>query len=373
MYKFFFLLMFFFLLLSCTNTQQHTGTDFSVKKNDYAVHFRMGYLNDKRQIIEVTNLWADNSARKEQYLLRKDTLSKPVSNFLTVQIPLKRVVCLSASHVAQLAQINKLDAIVGVSGASYIYNKQIQLKYANGEIVSFPDAQNINLEELINLKPDAVFMAGVQASDYQVAEKIRFFGIPVIFNNDYLEQNPLGRAEWTIFMASFFEVQDLAKQQFDSIAAIYNALKDSIAQHSSKPTVFLNIPFKDIWYMPGGNSYFARLIADAGGEYVFQNQASEKSLALDFEYVFTSCAEADFWLNAGALTQAAQLLEADQRFIHFKAWKNKQVFNPVKRMDIGGANDFWEQGVTHPHLLLADLAAIFSHQNSELYFYQHLK
>jgi hypothetical protein len=42
-------------------------------------------------------------------------------------------------------------------------------------------------------------------------------------------------------------------------------------------------------------------------------------------------------------------------------------------MEISGANDFWEKGVTHPYLLLSDLHAIFSGDYQELNFYSALE
>jgi len=282
-------------------------------------------------------------------------------------------VCMSASHVAQLAEINQTSCIVGISGAEYIYHAEVKQRYKNGHILSFPDAANINIEELTKLNPDAVFMVGVQASDMQIAERIRSVGIPVIFNNDYLEQNPLGRAEWSIFMASFFNMEKEARQRFDTTEKRYLEIKNNISANHVKPLVFLNIPFKDVWYMPGGNSYFAQLIADAGGKYVFENDSSEKSLALDFEYVFAHCVNADYWLNTGTISDLDGLKNADMRFIHFSAWKSKKVFSPLITMEVSGANDFWEKGVTHPYLLLSDLQSIFAGKYHNLYFYKALE
>jgi len=368
------LLLFYSLISACNKPEASSNREFTIQKNKYAQHFSLGKTTQNQSVAVVNNLWNSTSHNTEHYLLLSDTITEPgKKNLFQLKTPLRRVVCMSASHVAQLAEINQTSCIVGVSGAEYIYHAETQKRYKNGEISSFPDAANMNIEELTKLNPDAVFMVGVQASDMQIAEKIRSIGIPVIFNNDYLEQNPLGRAEWTIFMATFFDMEKQAREKFDSIEKRYLQIKNKISNNQIKPLIFLNIPFKDVWYMPGGNSYFAQLIADAGGKYVFENDLSKKSLALDFEYVFAHCAQADFWLNAGNISRLDDLKNADMRFIHFGAWQTKKVFSPIKRMEISGANDFWEKGVTHPYLLLSDLHAIFSGDYQELYFYSALE
>lgn len=52
------------------------------------------------------------------------------------------------------------------------------------------------------------------------------------------------------------------------------------------------------------------------------------------------------------------------------------MFNNNKRLNENGGNDYWESGVTNPHLVLADLIRIFHPDllpDHELYFYQKLE
>ncbi len=367
-------LFFLLVLLSCNSPMSSDKLEIAAQGTLYAKNFSIANNSDGL-VIETNNLWATKQNRVERYLLTNKINTEFNSLYVhQIKIPVERVVCMSASQVAQIAEIDNLDKIIAVSGAKYIYNSFVENKVNKNEIVDIPSAQNFNIEELASLQPDIIFMYGVQAGDLAIAQKIRQLGIPVVFNNDYLESSPLGRAEWTLFTASFFGKYEKAKISFDSIVDAHQSIKKTVDINiNNRPSVFLNIPFKDIWYMPGGESYFAQLIRDAGGKYVFTDNRSAKSLTLDFEYVFNVCNQSDYWLNIGTVTEFNQLSELDERMINFKAFQTKNIYSPVNRMRSSGANDFWETGVTKPHLLLQDLVNIFIQKKGEFTFYQVLQ
>jgi iron complex transport system substrate-binding protein len=64
------------------------------------------------------------------------------------------------------------------------------------------------------------------------------------------------------------------------------------------------------------------------------------------------------------------------RFKDFKAFKTGAIFNNNRRTNSSGGNDFWESGVVHPEIVLADLIRIFHPQilpEHNLYYYQKVK
>jgi iron complex transport system substrate-binding protein len=134
------------------------------------------------------------------------------------------------------------------------------------------------------------------------------------------------------------------------------ALTDSVTE---KPTVFANTPFEGTWYMPGGQSFTAQLLADAGADYLWADDESTGTLFLDFETVFDQAATADYWINIGFFGGLADLTAADERFSDFAAYQNNGVYNNDARTNDFGGNDFYEGGVANPHLVLADLIKIF--------------
>ena len=56
----------------------------------------------------------------------------------------------------------------------------------------------LNTEKVISLQPDVVVGFAVSSTNESL-DKISSFGIPVVYNSDWLEQHPLGKAEWIKF------------------------------------------------------------------------------------------------------------------------------------------------------------------------------
>src|SRR5690606_23480458 len=101
-------------------------------------------------------------------------------------------------------------------------------------------------------------------------EKLPRFGIPVVMVAEYMETDPLGKAEWIKFMGAFFGREELAERKFAEIEAQYLEVKTLAAQAEGKPTVFTGLPWKGDWFVSGGNSFQARLFKDAGAFYLWQ-------------------------------------------------------------------------------------------------------
>ena len=57
--------------------------------------------------------------------------------------------------------------------------------------------------------------------------------------------------------------------------------------------------YKDIWYLPKGDSWAARFIEDANGEYLWRDSKGTGSIALNIESVLEKGQNADFWIAPG--------------------------------------------------------------------------
>ncbi|NJO07447.1 MAG: ABC transporter substrate-binding protein [Chloroflexaceae bacterium] len=118
------------------------------------------------------------------------------------------------------------------------------------------------------------------------------------------------------------------------------------------------------------------LIADAGAAYLWAEDASTGSLALDFEVVYEQALTADYWLNPGIWTSREEMLEADERFGDFAAFQNGNVYNATSRTTPAGGNDYREGGVLNPQLILADLISIFHPDllpDHELFYFERVQ
>ncbi|ASC69534.1 hypothetical protein XM38_004610 [Halomicronema hongdechloris C2206] len=102
---------------------------------------------------------------------------------------------------------------------------------------------------------------------------------------EYLEPSPLGQAEWLKFTALFFNQEAQAEAEFAAIATEYEALTRLTASIQARPTVLTGFSYDGTWYVPGGQSYVAQLLEDAGADYLWAEVEQTGSVPLDFEAV----------------------------------------------------------------------------------------
>ena len=184
--------------------------------------------------------------------------------------------------------------------------------------------------------------------------------MPVALTAGYMETTPLGRTEWLKATALFFNREAAAEQVFGKIAASYAEMAALASTLAERPTVLVGIARRDSWRVPGGNSYFARYVADAGGRYLWRDDDSTGSIPLSMESVFEQAVDVDIWLaNTGGWFTAADILAADGRYASLAAVQNGSVYSNNAKLNDWGGNDYWETGVANPHLVLADLIKIF--------------
>ena len=62
-------------------------------------------------------------------------------------------------------------------------------------------------------------------------------GIPVVYNADWVETTPLGKAEWIKFFGVLLDQQQNANSYFKTIVTEYEQAKLLVKQKTQKPTV----------------------------------------------------------------------------------------------------------------------------------------
>jgi iron complex transport system substrate-binding protein len=207
------------------------------------------------------------------------------------------------------------------------------------------------------LKPGVV-MGYTMSSDYGQFRKIEALGVPVVINGEYLEQHPLGRAEWIKFMALFFDREREADSVFMMIEKNYNETKNGLSQTTNRPTVLSGVVYGDAWFLPAGQNYAAKLFRDAGYQYPWEEDVGNGYLEISFESVYEKAHDADLWIGTGTYKSLDEIRAADARYTRFKAFQTKSVYNYDARKGEKGGNEFLELGYLRPDLILMDLVKI---------------
>jgi iron complex transport system substrate-binding protein len=168
----------------------------------------------------------------------------------------------------------------------------------------------------------------------------------------------------------------LADSIFGAAEYAYQAMKDSARSAAVRPSVMTGLPWKGSWYVPGGNSYAAAFIRDAGGEFIWEDAPQREALPMSLEAVYAKAASADIWINCGTAGSLDEIRDVDHRLGSFRPVVTGMVFNNTARLNPYGGNDIWESGVLKPHIILADLVSIFHPSllpDHELVYYVKLK
>lgn len=348
----FFLLLFF----SCSNNKTEkviSKTNDTLKLN-YAEGFSVQYYTNYKAVI-VYSPWIKGTVYTRYYLVPDMTVKTPTDG-IKVKIPLQTLAATSVTHLEFLTMLHELKTLRGVCSPKLIYNREVQKLFGEKKIDDLGDAFNINVEKTLQLKPNAVMMSGYNQND-PYAQRVSQAGIPVLFNNEWMETSLLARAEWIKFVATFYNKEKSADSLFATIEKCYNDIRYKAKSLTHKPSVMAGSNFRGTWYMPGGRSFMGQLFADAGAQYYFTNDTTSGSLPLNLEMVLKNFSQSDVWLNCSS-NSIAELLNADSKHGLFKPVKTQRVYNFNKRLLPSTANDFWESAVARPDLLLADLIAI---------------
>lgn len=357
---------------------EHTDSDSEATENYAAGRFSL-QKNDSCTVLTITDPWQGaQGIRDVYYLVRKDAKrSISADPGSVIHVPVTRLICTSTTHLAMVSALGDEDALVGVSGAGFIYNEAIAEKIHTGSVKDVGFETGLNSEQLIKCNPDLIMMYGIGTESAAQVSKVRELGYNVMFNADYLETDPLGKAEWIKVFGALFCREKKADSIFALVADSYNYLKKFIEQNASeKPAVLLGMPFRDTWFISPGNSYISNLIKDAGGRYLWQDTESNVSMPLSLESVFLKSLKADYWINTGSAGSKNEIASVDQRFSSMPAFKKGNLFNNDKRISAGGGNDYWESGAVNPHIILKDIASILHpglFRDHELYYYRKIE
>ena len=306
----------------------------------------------------------------------------------TVNAPLKNVVCMSSSYIAFLYELGETGAIKGVSGARYVTNESIRERYAAGDVRDVGYDAHMNYELLAGLDTDLVLIYGISGENSQLTGKLDELGIKYLYIGDYVEQSPLGKAEWVVAFGEMFGKRTASEEIFNGISARYNETKETVAEYNEfmeqvsgsgrvrKPVVMLNAPYRDTWYVPGDRSYMVRLIADAGAAYACEGEDSDSSRPISGESAYVFASKSDFWLNPGQAATMNEVRSLNPKFADIPAVMKGNVYNCNARTTPDGGSDFWESGAVRPDVVLKDMAAIFYpglFAGHELYYFRQMR
>ncbi len=313
-----------------------------------------------------------------RYLVLEENSKAEQTGFdAVVQLPISKVVLTSTTHIPHLDLLNSSEKLVGFPQTDFISSEKTRKLIDSGTVTDLGNGPSANPELVIDLQPDWM-MISTLGEDLRYLDLFAQAKIPAIINGEYVEQNPLGRAEWIKFTGILLGKYEESVAVFEEIKTAYleaEKLTESLSQ-TEKPKVLSGVMYQDIWYAPGAESWGARILENAGGSYIFANQSGSGSLQLSYEFVLDNGLETDFWIGSADFPDLKAMGNSETRYQAFTPWKNGQVYTYTAKKGATGGLEYFELGYMRPDLILKDLIKILHPEllpEYELYFYQKLE
>ena len=370
-----FILASLLLLVSCVSNKKTSLEAFNqdIYTPEYASGFKiLGADNVQSTLIQVFNPWQGAKDVEMSYFISRNGEQAP-AGFTGPTIPAgaKQIVCMSSSYIAMLDALGQADRIVAVSGIDYVSNPYI---IAHKDSIQDMGPE-MNYELLLGLKPDVVLLYGIGDAQTAVTDKLKELSIPYMYVGEYLEESPLGKAEWMVALSELTDSREKGIEIFSEIPKRYQTLKDLTASVEQRPTVMFNTPWNDSWIMPSTKSYMAQLVNDAGADYIYKENTSNSSAPIGLETAYGLIQKADYWINVGMASTLDELKAVNPKFTDAKSVREKTAYNNNLRLTATGGNEYWESAVVRPDIVLRDLIHIFHPElvSDSLYYYRHLE
>ena len=252
---------------------------------------------------------------------------------LIISRPLSRLIVMSTSHIGFLRAIGGEDAIVGVSGAEYVFDSTVRARIGKGRILDIGYDASPDYEKIMALKPELVLTYSVSPVKSKFLAKLESLGISTFTVNEHLESHPLARASYVRLFGALTGNMSAADSVLAVVSKNYQALRDSVKAMMTVPgegpqsadaeqricarKILVNIPYKDQWFIPGQENYLSHLVRDAGGEILGSEPGTSISGQISVERAYSLSKEASLWLNVGWCRTLDQLLSVNPLFGDF--------------------------------------------------------
>ncbi len=345
----------------------HYATGFSIKRNS-------GFT-----VIEVTSAWPGAEKKFSYALVPREKLASmtfPRDAYdAIIATPVERMVVTSTTHIPSLEALGVLNTVVGFPNTDLISSQEARKLVDVGQIKELGTNENINTEMVLELNPEVVMGFGINDTN-KAYSTVQQSGIAVVYNGDWVEQTPLGKAEWIKFFAPFFQKEKEADRIFSEIETAYTEAKTLAQLATEKPTVLTGGLYKDVWYVAGGKSWMAQFLTDANADYIWSATENTGSIGLSLEAVLEKGQQADFWFNPSSHTTYEEVKQANAHYQQFKAFSEKNIYSNAIEKGAKGGLIFYELAPQRPDLVLKDFIRIL-HPNLlpdyEPYFFKPLR
>lgn len=269
----------------------------------------------------------------------------------TVHVPQEAALAvMSTTHLPFITALGRAGQLAGAAHIDRQRDSVILRAAADGRIVELASADGLDRERLLSSGARVVL-------DYPFGRSRVRSSLPGIVQvpvTEYLEEHPLGRAEWIRFFGVLLGAERTADSLFAAVAKRYGAAAVGLVPGKDPPKVLFGSAWQGQWHLPPGNSYMAQLISDAGGAYLVADRRATGNIAMDTEAVAALLLKADRFgtIIAHGRPLSSKELCPEERLALLPAVASGSFYLDSERSDIFG------QALLEPDVLVAELACV---------------
>lgn len=346
--------------VSCKKTEKSTNKSFSNAKNEieYASSLAI-FKQEGYSIVKIINPWP-NADKDFTYILKEKNVVVPDSlqKYNTIQVPLQSIVVTSTTIIPYLEMLGVENHLVGFPHTDYISSSKTRKLIDNGSVKNVGQNEKLNMEQLIEMSPELIVTFGIDNNNPMI-DNLQKSGLKVLIQADWMEQSPLGKAEWIKLYGALFGKEKEAKTQFNNIIKNYKEAMSLVSNKKPTANVLYGSMYQDQWYVAKANSWVAQFLKDAKANYLWADTEGTGSIGLSFEKVLEKAKNANFWIATGPFKTVAELENINPHYSQFDAFKTKQVYTFEGRIGATGGTIYYESAPSRPDLVLKDYIKIF--------------
>lgn len=318
-FNFILITTFFF---SCTSSQEKPVPALQ-SLSQYAVGFQLFDCNDSMEIV------IDDEHFKYTKVDQKN-----------------KFIISSSTQLTFLKELKAFEKIRGLFDLHIYADSGMVSAVEKGKILNFKSAVSPDWEALSMNKESTI----LGYKHFPLHEKtVKNLHLNVVPINEYMEEHPLGKAEWIKVFGVLLGKYEQADSLFKMIEARYNAVKATAQQNGVK--VMAGEYYDGYWSVPGSSSYVALMVKDAGGDYLVKN-ISQSTLQMNKESFAELLKDAEYWRKLTPMSWQVSTLTKKEVKEQFAVYPNS--LKGIMYCDVN-KTAYFERALLHPDLELEDL------------------
>ena len=255
-----------------------------------------------------------------------------------LKTPLDRIYLAATSAMDFFRALDRICCIrLSGSNAKDWYIEEARLAMEKGDLLFAGKYSAPDYELIFSEQCDLAIESTMIYHTPKIKEQLEKLGVPVLVERSSYEEDPLGRMEWIKVYGALLGESEKASELFDLEVREVEPLLDQ--QKTGKKVAFFYITTTGTVNVRKTGDYVARMIALAGGEYVFSDLDSGSALStvnMTMESFYDGAKDADILIYNSTIDSELysmdDLIRKSGLLADFKAVKNGDVWCTGKNL-----------------------------------------